>query len=109
MWNKLYKRHLFFNQPIIRFPEGERFEDHFVTYKLLYRANRIAVVAEPLYYYVQRKGSITHSFRADDVIYHANYILAYYQWADEMAPELRPVVEYRCLRLFNGLVRMFAS
>lgn len=106
LWNKLYKRELFWGKTtILYFPENERFEDHFMTYRLLYRAKKINVGESPLYYYVQRQGSVTHSFRDDDIIYHAHYIFDYYKWADSEAPEFRPVVEYRCLRLFNSLVR----
>lgn len=57
-WNKLYKRHLFFNKDNIRYPYGKLHEDTYTTYKLLYYANNIAVFNEPLYYYVQRSGSI---------------------------------------------------
>lgn len=57
-WNKLYKRDLFFNKDNIRYPYGKLHEDTYTTYKLLYYANNIAVFNEPLYYYVQRNGSI---------------------------------------------------
>ncbi len=57
-WNKLYKRNLFFNKDNIRYPYGKLHEDTYTTYKLLYYANNIAVFNEPLYYYVQRSGSI---------------------------------------------------
>ena len=57
-WNKLYKRNLFFNKDNIRYPYGKLHEDTYTTYKLLYYANNIAVFNEPLYYYVQRNGSI---------------------------------------------------
>ena len=57
-WNKLYKRDLFFNKDNIRYPYGKLHEDTYTTYKLLYYANTIAVFNEPLYYYVQRSGSI---------------------------------------------------
>lgn len=107
LWNKLYKKELFLKEPILYFPENERFEDHFMTYRLLYRAKNINIGESPLYYYVQRQGSVTHSFRDDDIVYHAHYIFDYYKWADNEAPEFRPVVEYRCLCLFNSLVRTF--
>ena len=57
-WNKLYKRDLFLNKDNIRYPYGKLHEDTYTTYKLLYYANNIAVFNEPLYYYVQRSGSI---------------------------------------------------
>ena len=54
-WNKLYKRDLF-NK--IRYPVGRIHEDEFTTYQLLWKANRIAVTNQYLYYYLQRPTSI---------------------------------------------------
>ena len=54
-WNKLYKKELFAQ---IRYPVGKLYEDEFTTYKLLHRASVIAYTAVPLYFYVQRSGSI---------------------------------------------------
>ncbi len=56
-WNKLYKRSLFEN---IFYPEGKIHEDEFTTYKLLYNSGRVVYFDGELYYYVQRKGSITN-------------------------------------------------
>lgn len=55
-WNKLYKKSLFNDG--IRYPKGLLHEDVATTYKLLYKAKKIAYVALPLYCYFQRKGSI---------------------------------------------------
>jgi glycosyltransferase involved in cell wall biosynthesis len=56
-WNKLYSRRLFIENSI-RYPLGKVNEDTFTTYKLLYGANRIVFLDEPLYFYVQRSSSI---------------------------------------------------
>ncbi len=56
-WNKLYRRSLF---DTIRYPEGKVFEDIATTYRLIYAANRIAFIREFLYYYVNRKNSISN-------------------------------------------------
>lgn len=58
VWNKLYKRNLWDE---IRFPEGVLHEDEFVTYKLLWKAAGIAETNSVLYYYRQRKDSITET------------------------------------------------
>ncbi len=57
-WGKLYKRSLWQDEA---FPLGKCHEDEFTVYRILHKAKRVAVVAEPLYFYVQRKGSITNS------------------------------------------------
>lgn len=54
-WNKLYKSKLFEN---IRFPKGKIHEDEFTTYRVVCRANKIAVNSKKLYYYRQRPDSI---------------------------------------------------
>lgn len=54
-WNKLYRRELFED---IRYPEGRIHEDEFITYRLLWKAEKIAVTNQYLYYYLQRPTSI---------------------------------------------------
>lgn len=54
-WNKLYRRELWDG---VRYPVGRIHEDEFVTYRLIYQAQRIAWVQLPLYAYYQRAGSI---------------------------------------------------
>lgn len=59
-WNKLYKRNLFKDD--IRYPYGKIHEDEFTTYKLLYKAKKISYTNQKMYYYRQRKNSITSTF-----------------------------------------------
>lgn len=54
-WNKLYRRELFEN---IRFPLGKLHEDEYVVHHVFWACERIVVLPQPLYYYVQRGGSI---------------------------------------------------
>lgn len=58
VWNKIYRRTLFNN---IEFPEGKIYEDGYVTYKLLYKANNIIHIDDELYYYFQKSDSISNS------------------------------------------------
>ena len=55
---KLFPVRLFHN---LRFPVGKCHEDELTTYKLLFAADRIALIEEPLYDYLQRGDSITGS------------------------------------------------
>lgn len=57
-WNKLYKRELFAD---CLFREGWIHEDEFLVHHIFARCERIAVLEAPLYYYVQRMGSITNN------------------------------------------------
>ncbi len=54
VWNKLYRRTLFDD---IRFPVGKQHEDDFVTSRILWDANQVAVTRRALYYYRPRPGS----------------------------------------------------
>ena len=56
--NKLLRKSLFDD---VEFPVGKLYEDLFVIPLLIYKANFIARIAEPLYMYYQRKGSIVHA------------------------------------------------
>lgn len=65
VWNKIYKKSLFDKE--IKFKLGVWFEDVEFLYKLVPFIKSIGFVNENLYYYVQRKGSITKTF--DDRLY----------------------------------------
>lgn len=72
VWNKLYKRELFFNEDNIRFPKMY-FEDTATTARLMFFAKRVVVVDKCLYYYTKRKGSIVSRL---DIKKMSDYILA---------------------------------
>lgn len=57
VWNKLYRRCLFDG---IRFPNGAIFEDIRTTYRIMSRANRVALIPNVFYHYVQYEGSLVH-------------------------------------------------
>lgn len=57
-WNKLYQQKLF---KTVRFPVGKLHEDQYAAHRLYWQCEKISVVAKPLYYYVQRGGSIMQS------------------------------------------------
>lgn len=53
--NKAYRREHFDG---IRYPAGRIHEDEFTTYRILWKARKVAVIKQYLYYYLQRAGSI---------------------------------------------------
>ncbi len=61
MWNKLYKRDIVFNENLQCPTELNWCEDFMFNIEYLYYAKRIAVVHEPIYYYVKRPGSLVSS------------------------------------------------
>lgn len=64
----------------IRFPEGKNYEDAFTAPEILERVNKAACVAEPLYQYRLRSGSIMRAAvtlkNMEEI--HANYVLFQY-------------------------------
>ena len=82
VWNKIFKSVLFNGKVPVRFPKGRVQEENFTIFRLFLNANIIVTVNEPLYYYVQRAGSImanfSRRFMADTVeshIYMSDYLM----------------------------------
>lgn len=73
IWNKMFRRELFTKNDI-KFPLGQHFEDVRTMPRLFYHADKIAVIKDELYNYVQRKGSITGTMTPKKVF---QYIGAY--------------------------------
>jgi glycosyltransferase involved in cell wall biosynthesis len=60
-WGKLYRTALFDG---IRFPEGRFAQDVAVAMDLYLRMRRVASCSDPLYYWLQRGDSVSHSLRS---------------------------------------------
>ena len=87
-WGKLYQKELFKN---IRYPINKLHEDEYVTYKILFSLNQIALVQHNFYFYFYNEDSITANWspkrldsldalRNQIVFFHANgYERAYNQ------------------------------
>lgn len=103
-WNKLYRRDLFFTPEHIRYPVGKLHEDEFITYKLLYTANRVVFVKEPLYYYIQRSGSIMANYTERNLNDYTEAVCEYVKWADSYAPDKRKLMEYHTMRSIWGIM-----
>lgn len=69
-WGKLYNKALFEN---INFPEGKLSEDYYIMYLLFDKANKIVYHAEPLYFYLQRKSSISKQSKINMDFIEASY------------------------------------
>lgn len=54
-WNKIYASNLLED---LRFEKGKLYEDEFFNFEVSYNLTKVSFVAEPLYNYVQRAGSI---------------------------------------------------
>jgi len=56
VWNKMYAIELFKE---LRYPVGKIHEDEFITYKILYSIEKVAIIKDCLYNYRQSEDSIT--------------------------------------------------
>ena len=63
VWNKLYRRQLFIT---IRYPAGRIYEDIATTHKLIHASEHVIVIQDCLYYHVVRRGSLSHTFTAQN-------------------------------------------
>ena len=59
-WNKIYKREIFDD---LKFTEGRVHEDDIIILDIINKCNIISFNLKPLYYYIQRKNSITGNFK----------------------------------------------
>ena len=103
--DKLIRKELFGS---IRFPAGYICEDVDVIFRLFDKAERIVHIGEPMYYYLQRRGSTSHSSFSEKTkgleIYHRRG----YEFIKDTYPELKMEAEYfyfsRLLTLYNIIV-----
>lgn len=95
VWDKLYRRELFEG---IRFPEGYNFEDVRTTWKLLEKARSVDLIPEPLYHYVQRRGSLCHSGSAKNQLDNWTAFYELYRVFGSRDEKTRSVCVRRCLK-----------
>ncbi|MDD5457683.1 MAG: glycosyltransferase [Candidatus Margulisbacteria bacterium] len=100
---RLYKSGLFNNE---RFPCGKTYEDEAMTYRIVYKASRIAITGKKLYYYFQTPVSImrnTKHFISTDFIDILEKRLEYFRDKEKSLLELS--YEYFCLSLMLFYIR----
>ena len=64
VWNKLYRSRLWDN---IRFPDGHNYEDIDTTFRIFDICSSVIVLDQPLYHYLNRPGSITHTVTEENM------------------------------------------
>lgn len=98
IWNKMFRYELF-SKNNITFPLGKQFEDVRTMPRLFYCADKIAVIKDELYNYVQRKGSITGTMTPEKVF---QYVGAY-GGIREFLDEVNAFAEYAWSFRFLGI------
>ena len=85
-WDKLYRRYLFDG---IRYPLGMYSEDIAIFYKLMEKANRVALCEKPLYNYIHRENSITTAKLSEKTFHYPNHTEVIYPYILQNHPELK--------------------
>lgn len=105
--NNLYRKELF---KTLLFPEGKLHEDTFLIYKLFWKAQRIGVIQDVLYFYFQRHNSIMHqySIKRLDAIEALKQRCDFYQVNEEMELYDKARFEY-CIFISDEIYKIYAS
>ncbi len=102
LWNKIYKTE-WFKKINLKFPKGLKYEDASLLYRLAPYMKKVSYVKDPCVYYIQREGSITHTFKNNilDMIEVFKGIKNYY--LDQgMYEKYKSELEYVFIRFFLG-------
>lgn len=102
LWNKIY-RTKWIKSMGIEFPFGLRYEDASFLYRIVPKVERVSFVEEPMIHYVQREGSITHTYNVNikDMIEVFKGINKYYEDINEKEQYIDEL-EYLHIRFFLG-------
>lgn len=85
-WNKLFKAELFAD---VVFPEGVIYEGTVMIYQLLLKAEKIVMLGQPKYYYVDNPKSYINS---DSFPYYTDFVMAHigrYRALEQKFPQLK--------------------
>ena len=94
-WDKLYRRHLFAD---IRYPLGMYSEDIAIFYKLMEKANRVALCPKPLYNYLHRENSITTAKLSEKTFHYPNHTEVIYPYICANHPQLKTQARFLRVR-----------
>lgn len=89
-WARLYKKEMLLKYP---YPTGCIYEDLATTYKIIGECQTIAYGSEPIYYYIQRSGSIKASKFDERHFYFFEAAEARMNYFRERFPNIVPIAE----------------
>ena len=109
VWNKLYKRELFFKRESIRFPKGKLHEDDYTICKLYYYANKIVIINDVLYYYIRRCDSITGNFSDINILDKIDAIIEHYNFAKNKETKLKYIIQAKGIDYYKDYLCIKSS
>lgn len=101
LWNKLYRRHLWQG---LTFPEGRRFEDVSLMWKLVLAAEKVCLVPDALYFYCMRNDSIVHG---QSFVSEVDCALAELERFNTLGPLYPDTKEEMISRILHSLVKVW--
>lgn len=105
VWGKLYKKELFEN---LRFPKGKIHEDDAVVPLLLYKANKVCILPDTLYFYRMTKNSIMRkkfSLRRYDCMDATDNCISFFEKCDSNIAKLTKIRRKQLLCSYSLLAR----
>ncbi len=93
-WGKMYKRELVEKYP---YPKGQLYEDTATTYKIVGDASKIAYSNHRVYFWRQRKGSITHATITEKHLFGIEAAKEQLAYMEERYPQAAPAARARCV------------
>lgn len=92
-WGKLYKRRLVEKYP---YPKGQLYEDTATTYKIVGDTDRMAYGSRVIYYWRQRRGSITHAVITEKHLFGIVASKEQIAYMQKNYPDAVPAARARC-------------
>lgn len=106
VWNKLYKKSIFFDKKNIRFPKGKLHEDMYTTYKLYYYASKIVFIDDILYYYFRHENSITGSISKKNLLDEIDAIIEHYEFFKDKKIDLKYMTQIKCIDSYMEFLKI---
>lgn len=106
VWNKIYKKELFFMSEKIFFPKGKYYEDNFTVYKLYNKAKKVVLLNEVLYYYKKREDTITSKFTLKHLKDSLDYIKDYYIYSSNKDNDIKSIMQIVALKQYLSLYKI---
>lgn len=101
VWSKLYSKNVFSR---IQFPVDKNYEDDYTIDRISNSVTRFTTVNRPLYYYRQRKTSITHTPNAKNITDKMNANLYRIAYISTKHPEFEAQVRDNALESMCGIL-----
>ena len=101
---KMYESKLFND---VRYPEQKNHEDIGTTYKLFLKSKQVSYTSIPLYYYLQREGSILHDRINTKTLWDGMELVEQqYRDVTDSYPELKDAAMCRCFSMYCRCYKM---